>query len=230
MTAINLGVLSYEEKDYGGAVGWFEEALALRPDGALARSKLGSALWLLGRDEEALGHLREAVRLGPNEASAYHALGQALSDQGRYAEAAEELGAAARLKPGVAYRLAFAAALDRAGGDAGPLVRQVAAGDPRWAEGVTREARALAEHPRATPRDGLHAAEVIRLACKFSGEKKPRLYDALAVAYARAGLLPEAVSAAEEALSAAEAARQPELARAIAGRLSQYRGQMSGGR
>ncbi len=168
--------------------------------------------------------LNAAVHFGPNNATARYALGQALADQGRYAEAADQYAAAVRLRPRqVGYRLALAAAVYRAGGDAGPVVRQVAAENPGWAEGVTREARALAEHPGAAPRDGRHAAELLRVASKFTGDSQPRLYDALAVAHARAGQLPEAVAAAERALAAAEAAGQPELARAIAGRLTEYR-------
>jgi tetratricopeptide (TPR) repeat protein len=188
------------------------------------RSKLGHTLWLLGRDEEAMRYLREAAELGPAEPTARYHLGVALVDLRRYDEAAGEFAAAVRLDGrNLVYRLALAAALDRAGRDTNALVQQVAAQDPRWAEHVARQARELAETSGLVPREAIHAAEVVRLACKYSGARNPGLYEVLAVTLARARLFDEAVAAGERGVAAAEAARQPEVARAIAGRLATYR-------
>jgi tetratricopeptide (TPR) repeat protein len=195
------------------------------------RTKLGYTLWLIGRDKEAIRYLCEAAEFGPTEPTVRYNLGVALGDLKRYDEAVGELSAAVRLDGrNFVYRLALAAALDRAGKDANPLVQQIAGQDPRWAEHVAREARELAESPGAAPREALHAAEAVRLACKRSGSRNPSLYEVWAMALARAGLFDEAVAAGERGLAAAESARQPEVARAIAGRLAAYRNANDRGR
>jgi Flp pilus assembly protein TadD len=223
----NLAAALLRQRNLEEARRQLETAALLEPQffkNPVARSKLGAVLWLMGRDEEAMAYLRDAAKLGPDEPTVRYNLGLALSDQGSYGEAAEEFAAALRLDGrSLVYRLAFAAALDRGGMDATPLVRQVAANDPLWAEHVARSAHDLADASGAVPRDGLHAAEVLRLACKYSGGGNPELYQGLAAAYARAGRSAEAVAAAERGLAVAKSAYKPEAAAAIADWLANYR-------
>jgi tetratricopeptide (TPR) repeat protein len=228
MTFINRGWLLSEERNYTEAADAFATALDLRPDSALARAKLGSTLWLLERDDEAMSQLREAVRLGPNEAVAHYLLGLSFGDQQRYTESANEMEVAVRLRPqSAAHRLALAVALDRCDQDASVVIRELKVRDPGWVQAAIKEATQLAEHRKAVRRDARHAAELIRLACKYGGPVAPETTDSLAAVYARAGCFSEAIMTAEIAVAAAEHARKPDLAKTIAARLACYRQQIA---
>jgi Flp pilus assembly protein TadD len=66
-----------------------QQALKIDPACDLAHGNLASALWALGRLEEAERHAREAVRLNPKQLSFRANLALVLKDQGRIEEAQE---------------------------------------------------------------------------------------------------------------------------------------------
>jgi serine/threonine-protein kinase len=70
------------------AVGYFQAALAMRPDSATARTNLGAALGAAGRIDESIVQAREAILLDPSMAYAYATLGRGLSAKGDFADAA----------------------------------------------------------------------------------------------------------------------------------------------
>jgi tetratricopeptide (TPR) repeat protein len=72
--------------------------VALRPEDAMVRLRLGSALlFALGRPADALVELAEAVRLAPDSATARGVLAVAQGQSGRPQEAALEFEAALRM-------------------------------------------------------------------------------------------------------------------------------------
>jgi tetratricopeptide (TPR) repeat protein len=68
---------------------YYQAALAIRPDAAVAHHNVGRALAIVGRIDEAIEHFRKAVHLEPEYGHAVSNLGQALSMKGRRAEALE---------------------------------------------------------------------------------------------------------------------------------------------
>ena len=83
----NLGISLYYQKDLGGAIQYYEKAIALDPDYAMAYSNLGLALRDYKDLEGAVKHFRATIDLNPKNAQAHGVLGQALLQQGLFAEA-----------------------------------------------------------------------------------------------------------------------------------------------
>ena len=81
------------------AIAQYRQALALRPDYALAHNNLGSVLLQRGGVDEALQHLREAVRIDPGNAEAQDNLGRVSRERGEVAEAIDHFRQAIRLRP-----------------------------------------------------------------------------------------------------------------------------------
>ena len=78
----NLGGLLQMDGKHQEALGYFEKALAARPDSASARNNHATSLMVLGRLEEAVRELREVLVRDPGYASALYNLARALEAQG----------------------------------------------------------------------------------------------------------------------------------------------------
>ena len=104
--ADNAAYLQKHGKVAESVAAW-TQASTLNPDDPFAQSRLGSALLMLGRREEAGVHLRKAAELkwraavagNSQDAAAYHNLGLTLLEQGRLDEALPDLRRAAELDP-----------------------------------------------------------------------------------------------------------------------------------
>jgi tetratricopeptide (TPR) repeat protein len=62
---LRMGYFTYRLKHYGDAVRYFQAALVLRPDAAIAHNNLGMALAANGQKAEGIEPLRDAVRIDP---------------------------------------------------------------------------------------------------------------------------------------------------------------------
>jgi tetratricopeptide (TPR) repeat protein len=95
----NLGLNMERAGHPDAAVGYYEQALRIRPDAADAHNNLALALLQLDRTPEAIPHLEEAVRLNPDYADAHINLGNALFQEGKVSEAFAHYQQALRLDP-----------------------------------------------------------------------------------------------------------------------------------
>ena len=84
------------------AVAWFQQAVALRPDFAIAQANLGLLLVALRRNAEAEAPLRMALSFLPRDAALRNALGVAQEALQRFAEAEQSYRAALDAQPGLA--------------------------------------------------------------------------------------------------------------------------------
>jgi len=82
------------------AIEYYETAVKLRPDHAVANNALGAALIAIDRSEQAVAPLRMAVKNRPDYFDAHYNLGIALHNLGDLNGTLEELTAAVRLSPG----------------------------------------------------------------------------------------------------------------------------------
>jgi Flp pilus assembly protein TadD len=98
----HYGVNLAEQRKYGKAVEELDAARRAGFDDANLLLYLGSALWEVGRLDEARDRLREAVAKAPDRAVPRHRLGRLLLLQGNPVAAAAELLRAAELDPGSA--------------------------------------------------------------------------------------------------------------------------------
>ena len=80
-------------------MGYYQQALALKPDYGDAYNNFGIALDVLGRLDESVATLEKAVRLKPNDASAHYNLGNALQRLGRLDESVASYERALALNP-----------------------------------------------------------------------------------------------------------------------------------
>jgi Flp pilus assembly protein TadD len=77
---------------------------------------------------------------------------------------------------------------------------------PDWPPALNGLAWLLATHPDATVRNGPEAVRLAERACAVTSRRNPELLDTLAAAYAEAGRFPEAINAAQEAITLARTA------------------------
>ncbi len=94
-----LGCVRQQRGDDGGAVAFFERAVALKPNLAPAFNDLGVSLHRAGRHRQAAEALAQATRLDPSNVLAQQNHGLVLAGLGRDAEALTAFRAALALEP-----------------------------------------------------------------------------------------------------------------------------------
>ncbi len=87
------------ERHPGEAIRYYQAALSIRPDAAVASNNLGIALALDGQPEEAVTQFRKALRLDPAFAHAQFNLGNGLAEAGRRSEAIDAYRRGIELEP-----------------------------------------------------------------------------------------------------------------------------------
>jgi len=199
--------------------------IAERPQNARARNNYATSLMMKGRYAEAEPHLRVAVAEKPSFVEAEANLGVALSAQGRLDEGAGHLRRAIALRPdytpahrnlGETYALQHRLA-DAAGHYATALEQQ-----PDDVNLLNRMSWILATASDARVRDGARARALAERAVRLTRGQDPDALDSLAAALAEVGEFDKAVATAREALDAARARRNLNLARGLEQRLALY--------
>ena len=179
IATFNLAIALDEAGRKEGAIGRYEQTLALIPDHEPARRALTSM-----RTERGL----------------------ALTKGGRFAEAATDLRAALDARPddlALANALAFALAqIDRTG-EAVAVLKQSLARHPDNDELAHNLARVLATAPDSAVRDGALALRLALAVRDRTGGRDPRVLDTLAAAYAATGQREPARRIATEAAALA---------------------------
>ena len=174
---LSLGDTLAKLNDWAGAVSAYRDAAHHDPEDPRARHRLGQALEIVGKRDEAeaafneeIALLRREVGLNPGEPGPRQALGIALAARGRRDEATAEYRAAAQLAP------KNAGFMNNLG----------------WT-------LATATDPKV--RDGKAAVEFATKACELTAWKQPVYLDTLAAAHAEAGDFDTAVRRQIEAIS-----------------------------
>ena len=98
-TAYEQGKAAYLRKDFAGAVVAYERSLAISPNNAEGRFKLGMSYAQLGRHADAEKSFAACLQLGPDVARTRYELGKALFNLGRRNEAAVQFRRAVALVP-----------------------------------------------------------------------------------------------------------------------------------
>lgn len=86
-------------RDYRSELALWQDTVAKRPDSVRAHYTLGTVLFSLGRQEEAIEQYRVALRLRPDSPEAHNDLGNALVRMGRAEEAVTHYEAALAVAP-----------------------------------------------------------------------------------------------------------------------------------
>jgi tetratricopeptide (TPR) repeat protein len=222
----NLGMLRSRQGRVDEAIEQLTQAVRLRPDVAEAHRVLGALLCSKGGAEEGMRHLAEAVRLAPTDAAAQYALGKALAEGGKVEEAIGHLNSALQSDPKHVETMRLAAQLlSLIGRDAEAIshLSRVVELSPDDARALADLAWILALSSDRSRRDGARAAELARRACELTHYRAIAPLDILGISCAAAGLFPEAIQAAEQALQLAKEMGNAQAVAGIQQRLDLYR-------
>ena len=101
MEVTRLGVTDADSKrrQLEQAIGFFERALALRPDYGSAHNNLGIVLARNGRTDDAIKHYLAALRIKPDFVQAHYNLGKAFYRKGNLDMALEHFQKAVQIDP-----------------------------------------------------------------------------------------------------------------------------------
>src|ERR1039458_512217 len=202
------------------------EARHMEPDWeAQARWQLGLSFLDRMKVSEAIEQFSAAAKLAPTSAPIRERLGPTLGRAGKTAEVSEQFAALVRLRPDAQahYYLALSLVSSGQAGQAAEHYREALRLKPDWPEALNDLAWLLATCSRPELRQPAEAVQLAERACELSGHHEARFLGTLDAAYAAAGRLAEAITAAEETRNVALGARDQAVADAAAERLELYR-------
>jgi tetratricopeptide (TPR) repeat protein len=213
-----LGAVRFKQNDFEGAASEARRAIELGGENRFAYAVSFTSLRRLQRDQEAIEVARNALALSPFDSELHYRLALAAGQTGDFATAAEQFGYALLLQPkntdaadGVRMAMRFAAKSP----NAPQQLATIAAAAPDSPVLLNEIAWLRATAPASNLRNGAEALRLSERACFIAGDKQPMLIATLAAAYAEAGKFPEAIAAAQNALSLARSngdAKTAELA------------------
>jgi tetratricopeptide (TPR) repeat protein len=108
----SIGLRALDRQDWNEAAEQFRRGLAVEPENAALRHRLGTALYMRGEHAAARAEFERILRSSPEFARAHYSLGVLEAGEGRHAEAVKYLAAAVRHQPDYTEaRLRWAASL-----------------------------------------------------------------------------------------------------------------------
>ena len=110
------GIRALDQKAWTEAAALFSKGLALAPDSAALRHRLGTAQYMMGDTANARLQFEAAARLSPEHHLAQYSLGVLLQADGRHSDAIDRFSAALKSRPShTEARVRLAASLRRTG-------------------------------------------------------------------------------------------------------------------
>ena len=235
----NLGYLCVDRGELDKAIAHFEAALEIRSrkldphydvGSAFVQMNLADALARKGQPDEALVHYEEAIRLQPNYADAYYNRGNVLFAKGRIDEAIADWEKTLQIQPNDAdAHTCMGNAFLRQGSPKEAIAHYeeamaLAPGDPHSRNNI---AWVLATSSDASIRDGVKAVELAQEAVQLSRGRDSKFIRTLAAAYAESSRFPEAIAAAQQAITIAAMQGNTGLASTLRKEIALYRGHIS---
>lgn len=222
---LNLAALAAARGEHGKAEQLYREASALDPLSADAHARLAGVLEVQQRPAEAIAEYRRALELDPDLAPARNALAYALERQGHARDAIEEYRLAVASDPDyLLARLNLADLLMREEHLAGAAreLEEIRAREPDHPAALIGLALILATAEERRLRNPAEAVRLAERAASVTGGA-PEALRSLAMAYAAAGRLDDAVQAATRGAQAARAGSNARLAAMLDDQVRRYR-------
>ena len=222
----NLAEALKLQGNYDEAIKHYEEALRIEPKDATIHNSLGNLFRTKNKSDEAIIQFREALKYKPDFAEAHYNLGNILSQQGRLEEAEDQFRLAVRFKPDFAKAHNNLGNILQARGEIDEALvcfRKALELDSNYVSALNSTAKILAAGPDVKKRGVGEAIGLAERAAKLTAYKDANVLDTLATAYAAGGLFEKALTTAEAALEAANAAKNTELANHIRSQLELYK-------
>ncbi len=199
-TMNNLGIALAAQGQFDEAIETYRQAVQINPNFSEAMNNLGIALATRGRSDEAIENFRKVIQINPNYYEALDNLGVALASRGQFDEAIENLHQAIRInsnRPETFYHLGMTLGQLGRKREAIAQYREALRLNPNLTGALINLAWILAANPDDELRNGAEAVRLAERACELTHYGEPLYLGTLAAAYAEAGRVPEAVSAAE---------------------------------
>jgi Flp pilus assembly protein TadD len=222
----NLGGVLLAKGRLDEAADYFQQAVRLMPDYADAYTNLGLAAALQGRTDEAIGYFQQALQVKPSDGEAHYNLGIALLSQGKVDDAISQLRLSIQTKPSntdAYYKLGAALKAQGKLDEAVVAFREALQLRPDWILPLNDISLILATHPDPNIRDARQAIVFAERAARLTQYRNPAVLATLSVAYAAAGRIDDAISAAEAALPLTSAQGGEQLANIIRSQLALYK-------
>ncbi|MDD5134976.1 MAG: tetratricopeptide repeat protein [Phycisphaerae bacterium] len=207
------------------AIEYYKKALQIAPSHADAVLGMGCALTNEGNLTQAAEYLKKSLQLKPNHALAHYNFGIVLQKQGRFAESLDSFAKAVQLDPGSAEahnNLGNLLVLNGRGYEAVEQFRIAGGLKPDWYVPANNLAWLTATRYELKDYDMNGAIGLARRACELTDYRDPAVIGTLAAAYASAGKFTEAIDTVQKAMTAADAAGQPEIKGALQYHLTFY--------
>jgi tetratricopeptide (TPR) repeat protein len=213
------------EHKYAEALAIWRKAAEMEPDDATVQTDISANLYLSGSVDEAIEHARDATRINPAMVQPHYYLGAFLLSQGHPDQAVSELETTVNLSPRYASgEDSLATACAQLGRETEALLhwRKAIALEPERLSALLGAARILSSSPEPNLRSGTEAVALAEKANQLTQGSESSVLDALGAAYAEAGKFPQALDAANRALSLADAKGDSAAAGGIRYRISLY--------
>jgi tetratricopeptide (TPR) repeat protein len=210
--------------DRASALRLYRESVEAWPDDVTAQVDFATALARAGETFPAMQHVFSAVRLNPDSGAARHLYGNLLASVGNPESAAEQLREAVRIAPAdaVAHNdLGQSLAIAGRTADALAQFREAMRLREGWAAPMIGAALLLATAPGLL--DAPAAVKLSERAASITRRGDPGVLQILAVSYAAAGKLTEAVAAQRAVVDLATASGDRRLAAEAQAALDGYR-------
>jgi len=247
----SLGDMLSDQRQLDEGIDHYRRALSADPENAHVHCNLGVALVRKGKLDEAVNHFHRAVQIKPDHTEAYNNLGSILAATGRLDEAINCLRQALQTKSGVAPSLRtspgktinrygqvfqpkadyarihynLGSMLTKAGDLSGALenFHEALRLNPNWPEPLNDAAEILATHPDPMVKDVDQAIHLAERATQLTGRQDISVLETLAMCYAEAGRLDQAVSTIESAMVQASAGRDNDRIEALHKKVELYK-------
>lgn len=207
------------------AIVYFNKAIELDPDMAIAYDGLGRAYMAKRQLDDASQNFQKALQIQPDMPLSWYNLGNVCAETGKFDMAVACFQKAVGLQDDFAPAHNNLANIFEMEGRAGEAIAQWRAAlksNPNLTSAQVNLAWVLATCPQDSLRDGAAAVELAESANQLSAGNNPRVLATLAAAYAENGQFSYAVATAKQALQIASLRNNAQLANTLQQQLKFY--------
>jgi tetratricopeptide (TPR) repeat protein len=218
-----LGIRALDAQDWNAAAAQFRRGLALEPDHAALRHRLGTALYMKGEHAAARAEFEHAIRVSPEFARAHYSLGVLAAAEGQHADAIRYFSTALQHQADYAEaHLRLAASLRALGRPGESLAHyQKVLAYPHERVYILALARLLAAAPDAQVRDGRRALTLVQDLLR-AHQPTPDVGETMAMALAELGRYPEAIGIQRDLIAGGQKAGADAVVRRLTDNLRLY--------
>jgi len=226
MPLLSMGIICAKEGNPSEAIPFLYKVIEIQPENTYALNYLGIALGSDKKLDEAANHLRKALQVRPDFVEAHYNLAGILREQGVFEEAIDHYRKALKINPNNAkahYHLGLTLVMAGRLDESLENFREAVRLEPDDWKALNGLARVITIHSDPKLRDVKQAINLSQRAVELTMHREIIPLNTLAAAYAAAGQLDKAVTAAQKALELASEAQDEDAVVQIRKQLEIYK-------